>query len=403
MKKNIVSSLVLFAVSFSLSGQQQNQAINLLSLQEGALPVIAPANYGGWPVEALLDESSSSGWACEEGKTSNNVFVFEMISAAEIESLEFDTAAVDTDGAGPGEIIVEVSPAGMGSGFEVILQATLTAKADKQKFNPLKKIKGRWVRLTIKSNHGSTEWTELFSFRAYGPKPAVPAPLENISGTYETDYSRFHVRQQGTALGGCYEYNEGLLDGTIEGRLMKITWREGEISGPAVMVFGADGKGFRGFWWRQGQEKEVPSGKWDGSKSSSQVGGCPHWSGSLGGELKKQLQDEGRARVYGILFDLNSATIKVESRPVLEEVLKLLQGEPSWKLTIEGHTDSTGAADFNQKLSLQRAEAVKAFLITAGIDATRLQSKGYGSAKPVANNDSELGRAQNRRVELVKQ
>jgi outer membrane protein OmpA-like peptidoglycan-associated protein len=403
MKKNIVGLVALLAASLCANGQQQSQTINLLSLQEGALPVSAPANYGGWPAEALLDESPASGWACEEGKTANNAFVFELIGAAEIESLEFDTAAVDTEGAGAKEITVEVSAAARDRGFDLILQATLAAKADKQKFNALKKIKGRWVRLTIKNNHGSGEWTELFSFRAYGLKPAVPAPLENISGTYETDYSRFHVRQQGTALGGCYEYNDGLLDGAIEGRLMKITWREGEISGPAVMVFSPDGKGFRGFWWRQGQEKEVPSGKWDGSKSSSQVGGCPHWSGSLGGELKKQLSGEGRARVYGILFDLNSATIKAESRPVLEEVLNLLKSEPGWKLTIEGHTDSSGSADFNQKLSLQRAEAVKAFLVVAGIETGSLQSKGFGSSKPVADNASELGRAQNRRVELVRQ
>jgi outer membrane protein OmpA-like peptidoglycan-associated protein len=80
-----------------------------------------------------------------------------------------------------------------------------------------------------------------------------------------------------------------------------------------------------------------------------------------------------------------------------------MQSEPSWKLTIEGHTDSTGSSDYNQKLSLQRADAVKAYLVAAGIEAGFLQTKGFGSAKPVADNASELGRAQNRRVELVRQ
>jgi len=404
MKKTIGISAILFAgcLGLNLFGQQQGETINLLSLQEGTMPVISPANYGGWPADALLDESPASGWACLEGKISDNIFVFEMINSAEIESLEFDTAAVDTDGAAAKEITVEISPAAKSSGFETILQATLVAKADKQKFKAQKRVKGRWVRLTIKSNHGAAEWTELFSFRGYGLKPVVPSPLENISGTYDTDYSKFHVRQQGTALGGCYEYNEGLLDGAIEGRLMKITWSEGESSGPAVMIFNPDGKSFRGYWWRQGQEKEPPNGNWNGSKVSSQIGGCPHWSGSLGGELKKQLNSQGRARVYGILFDLNSANIKAESKPVLEDVLGLLQSEPSWKLTIEGHTDSTGSSDYNQKLSLLRADAVKTYLVTAGIEAGRLQTKGFGSAKPVADNASEMGRAQNRRVELVR-
>ena len=202
MKKNIVISFILFAGCLGLNvfGQQQGETINLLSLQEGTMPVISPANYGGWPAEALLDESPASGWACEKGKIGNNIFVFEMINAAEIESFEFDTAAVDTEGAGAREIAVEISPAAKDSGFETILQATLAAKADTQKFKAQKRVKGRWVRLTIKNNHGAAEWTELFAFRGYGLKPAVPGPLENISGTYDTNYSKFHIRQQGTAL-----------------------------------------------------------------------------------------------------------------------------------------------------------------------------------------------------------
>jgi outer membrane protein OmpA-like peptidoglycan-associated protein len=402
MRKTSFWLVGILCLGLNILGQQQGETINLLSLQEGTMPVIAAAHYGGWTAETLLDESPASGWACEKGKIADNIFVFEMINAAEIESLEFDSAAVDTVGAGAREIVVEVSPAAQDSGFETILQATLAAKADKQAFKAQKKVKGRWVRLTIKSNHGAAQWTELFGFRGYGLKPAVPGPLENISGTYDTKYSKFHIRQQGTALVGCYEFNEGLLDGAIEGRLMKLTWREGKDSGPVVMIFNPDGKSFRGYWWRTGQEKKQPGGTWDGSKASSQIGGCPHWSGSLGGELKKQLASEGRARVYGILFDLNSATIKAESKPVLEEVLGLLQGEPSWKLTIEGHTDSTGGYDYNLKLSLQRADAVKAYLLAAGIEAGRLQTRGFGSAKPVADNASEMGRAQNRRVELVR-
>jgi hypothetical protein len=122
------------------------------------MPVVSPANYGGWPAEALLDESSTSGWACETGKISNNIFVFEMINAAEIENFEFDSAAIDTEGAGAKDIAVEISSAAKNSGFETILQATLAAKADIQKFKAQKKVKGRWVRLTIKNNHGAAEW-----------------------------------------------------------------------------------------------------------------------------------------------------------------------------------------------------------------------------------------------------
>jgi len=394
---------VIAGIALSMPGF--GETVNLLSLQEGAIPVVAPPNYSGWPVEALLDESPQSGWACEEGKINGNVFVFEMIVPVSIERFEFDNAGIDEEGAGAKGITVEVSAAAKTTGFEAVLQATLAAKADRQSFPAAKKVSGRWVRLTVHSNHGNESWTELLSFRGYGAKGAIPPPLENISGTYDTDYSKFHVRQQGTALIGCYEFDEGLLVGSIEGRLMKITWREsgGENDrGPAVMVFSPDGTSFHGFWWRTGNEGKEPDGRWDGKKVSSQVGGCPHWSGSLSGELKKKLESDGRARVYGILFDLDSAVIRAESKPVLEEVLNLLRNEPDWKLTIEGHTDSSGSAGHNQTLSLQRADSVKAYLVSGGIAADRLQTAGFGSSKPVADNSTELGRAQNRRVELVR-
>ncbi len=409
MKKIVLLCLIgsIFTLVPDLAlGQAQKETINLLSLQEGTLPVMEPASYSGWPVAALLDDSPESGWACETGKTRDNVFIFEMIAPAVIERFEFDNAHVDDDGASAKGITVEVSAASMKAGFETVLKVVLADKTDRQGFPAAKAVNGRWVRLTVHSNHGSESWTELLSFRGFGAKFPAVAPLENISGTYDSSYSKFHVRQQGTALVGCYEFDGGILNGAIEGRLMKITWQEsgGESDrGPAVMVFAADGRSFRGYWWRVGNDKKAPDGDWEGKKLSAEVGGCPHWSGSLGGEVKKKLLSEGRARVYGILFDLDLATIRGESKPVLDEVLGVLKGEPGWKVTIEGHTDSTGGDSHNLELSQRRADSVKAYLVAGGITADRLQTKGYGESRPVADNATELGRAQNRRVELVRE
>ena len=111
----------------------------------------------------------------------------------------------------------------------------------------------------------------------------------------------------------------------------------------------------------------------------------------------------GRAVVYGITFDTDKAVIKPESEPVLAEMAKLLTDNPTLNVFIVGHTDSTGTYEHNLELSQDRAAAVVNALVSAhGIAAARMASVGVGPVAPVAANDSEDGRAKNRRVELVK-
>jgi outer membrane protein OmpA-like peptidoglycan-associated protein len=407
MKRIAPMTLLVFLAALPFLGAQPApEKVNLLSLQMGTIPVVEPPCYSGWPAVNLLDDSAGTGWACEAGRTKDNVFVFEMLAAAVIERFEFDNARVDDEGAGAKEVTVEVSDTSMRDGFVTVLRATLADKTDGQAFPAAQAVKGRWLRLTVHGNHGSDSYSELFSFRGFGARPPAVAPLGDVSGTYETTYSLFHVRQQGTALAGCYEFDGGLLSGAIEGRLMRISWQESggaDDRGPAILVFAPDGRSFHGYWWRAGNEKRNPDGDWLGKKVGATVGSCPHWAGSVGGEVKKKLLTEGRARVYGILFDLDSASIRPESRPVLDDVLGVLKGEPGWKVTIEGHTDASGGDAHNLELSQKRAESVKAYLAAGGIDAGRLRTKGFGESQPVADNATELGRAQNRRVELVRQ
>lgn len=116
------------------------------------------------------------------------------------------------------------------------------------------------------------------------------------------------------------------------------------------------------------------------------------------------LAASGHVAMEGIYFDTGKAIVKPESTPALQEVAKLLASDPSLKLWVVGHTDSVGAVDANMKLSQARAEAVAAALATThGVSAARLKGYGVGPLAPVASNDSEAGRAKNRRVELVKQ
>lgn len=118
-------------------------------------------------------------------------------------------------------------------------------------------------------------------------------------------------------------------------------------------------------------------------------------------KLLDAINTTGRATVY-INFDTASARIKPDAKPVIDDILDMLQKSPGLKISIEGHTDSDGKADANQTLSLERAQAVQAALTHQGISAARLSSKGFGQSRPVADNKSEEGKAKNRRVELVK-
>jgi outer membrane protein OmpA-like peptidoglycan-associated protein len=119
--------------------------------------------------------------------------------------------------------------------------------------------------------------------------------------------------------------------------------------------------------------------------------------------LKGELEKTGHVAVYGILFDTGKATLQPASDAPLNQVLEMLQQDDSLKVLIEGHTDNVGAAAANQALSEKRAQAVRDWLIGKGIAADRLSAKGYGASKPVADNNTDDGKAKNRRVELVKQ
>ncbi len=120
--------------------------------------------------------------------------------------------------------------------------------------------------------------------------------------------------------------------------------------------------------------------------------------------LAQGLKAEGHMAVNGILFDTGKATIKPESAQAIGEVAKLLKADLNLKVFVVGHTDTVGTVESNLKLSQDRAQAVLQALVSEhGIAAARLRAFGCGPFAPVTSNDSEEGRAKNRRVELVKQ
>jgi len=118
-------------------------------------------------------------------------------------------------------------------------------------------------------------------------------------------------------------------------------------------------------------------------------------------DMKTALDRDGHVTLY-INFDFNKATLKPDAAPIIAQILALLKANPDLKLSVDGYTDGVGLHDYNVKLSQARAAAVVAALEAQSIAAGRLASAGYGPDKPIASNDTDDGRAKNRRVELVK-
>jgi outer membrane protein OmpA-like peptidoglycan-associated protein len=118
--------------------------------------------------------------------------------------------------------------------------------------------------------------------------------------------------------------------------------------------------------------------------------------------ISSTIEASGSIALYGIHFDVDDATLRPESRAVLVEIAGYLSAAPEARLLVVGHTDNTGDLDHNLELSERRAQAVVDTLVSVhGVDSLRLLARGAGPIAPVASNESDTGRAQNRRVQLV--
>jgi outer membrane protein OmpA-like peptidoglycan-associated protein len=121
-------------------------------------------------------------------------------------------------------------------------------------------------------------------------------------------------------------------------------------------------------------------------------------------QLERELEKEGRVKVYDLYFDFASDTLRPESDRVLNEIAEAMSQHLDWKLSVEGHTDNIGGDASNLELSKRRSAAVvQALVAKYHIPATRFTTAGFGSSRPLDTNDTLEGRARNRRVELVRQ
>jgi len=143
----------------------------------------------------------------------------------------------------------------------------------------------------------------------------------------------------------------------------------------------------------------------DGDSIPDYLDACPTVAGPKANNgcpvIKKEIRTLLEKAMQGIQFESGKAVIKKSSYTMLNQIAKTFIDNPSYVIEVQGHTDNTGSYDMNMQLSQNRADAVKAYLIEAGVEESRLIAVGYGPTRPIADNATKQGRSQNRRVEFI--
>lgn len=391
----------------AMAGEASVPEIDLLAFSNGALVELASPSYGsGWDALWLIDEDPTRGWASLKDHVGPAEFTLSLAERSRISRVGFSTASVEQPEEAAKDVEVLVSDQSASTGFVSVARVTLARAEDNQSFALPTPATGRWVKFIVSTNYGATNYTEIMDLHAFG-EPLATTPLPNVSGTYSSEaYGKFHLAQEGAQLTGCYEHQKGLVQGGLESHLMRLTWSENAgtqdaTGGPVVMVLSRDGRGFQGLW-------RTNDGAWNDNwtlrKVSAEVGSCPHWkpASPKGNIVATSLAGQGRVRLYGINFDTDSDKPRADAKPALDQLVAALKANPAWSVTVEGHTDTSSTPAHNLDLSRRRANAVKTYLSAAGVPADHVAAVGFGQDQPVASNDTALGRAQNRRVEVAR-
>jgi outer membrane protein OmpA-like peptidoglycan-associated protein len=404
-----------------------DQDKDLLDLESGALALSATTQFGGkWNVQSLLSGSNTSGWSSTRGHPYPNNFVIELPRQYLLKSFVIDNTGAEESsfrGISGRHFVLSGSTTSHEEGFELILEGE-AAQGDRKVFLLEEPTEIRWLKLEILSNWGNPHHTQLMELEAYGEPVGKVTQQRPIQGIYATNFGLMRLEQSAHVVIGCYDADNGILTGRTNGRVLKFHWWEdGPSSGIAYLVLSSDGNFLNGLWYKRGQVEGLWYGRRvdDERRPQCQVPVLDALVTSIydtdlsvpqeetGSQqvqeetvLEKPVEMESGTTIFhSIYFDIDSAEIKPQFKARLREIAAAIQEHPSQKVIIEGHTDSTFTREYNLGLSLRRAQAVAGWLIENGIDGSRLKTKGYGEFRPIADNNTEEGRALNRRVEMV--
>ena len=410
MKLSISFNVALMAMMFSnaLPSTSVADEQNVLAFENGAVLLDYSSahkddGYGSnWIALALIDGSTKTGWSSLKNSPFPHVFSFELSQDYLIHALELDnTDAYENSHPGVSaiQVVVTGAIASRDGPFQELYRGDIIA-ADNFRIDLETPAKIRWLQVQIDGNGGRTDHTELMEVRAFSKdfRSSREGGLLT-SGTYETTWNNLYLAVDGHKVSGCYDFDNGTFTGALTGETLSIEWVEdGPQIGKAILAITEDGSNFNGFWYEDGQKQGI----WKGVRASDDLE--PNCTAALKREAKTQvevsIERTGRAVLYGIYFDYDSATLLPKSEPVLASVEDWIKNNPGQSLRIEGHTDSDGSDAYNLDLSNRRAQSVVDWLVGRGAAPNQLSSVGIGEAQPVASNDSVDGKALNRRVEV---
>lgn len=379
------------------AGQSEPDA-DLLDLASGAMILSYSSQYdqANWSALSLIDGTNATGWSSKKRARFPHSVVIELPMRHRLDSLTLDNRNAQEQeypGISAREIALHVSETAPDAGFRRVYQGEAKQNA-LTRFDLPTGVQVQWLKLEILSNWGNRDFSEIMELAATG-EPLEVLPTRAVTGVYSTNYRIMKLAQNGQQVTGCYDHDSGTLSGTSDGRVVRFQWRERdpEQVGSAIMVLSAAGTYLNGLWYESGKI----GGTWRGPREPRVQPKCAVPGGSA---LRTDIQETGQSTVYGIHFDYDKAEIKPESRQTLEQVQQMMQSLSERSFLVIGHTDSTGEDDYNQALSLRRAQAVVAWLTAHGIAGARLRADGQGESEPAADNGTPQGRVLNRRVIL---
>jgi outer membrane protein OmpA-like peptidoglycan-associated protein len=387
---------------------------NLLSWAEGAFAIRAPSPARSEAAKVALDgrlQTTPIGIP-RQAPLPHEILV-ELPALTTFES--FGVPEIGEFGAMKGKHVktveIEASAEGPGAGFSPLVRFEVEAgKKAAQQWPVSKPRPSRWLkirfldRLTPQANDtDSVYFSELIGYGTREPLKPAPGAFTGIwklRRGWENSPNLIELHQHGNQITGCQVVGgqTGIISGAVDeglARLVTTTTQGGrKVSTPSLALVTGN-RELHGV-------SSLPAGLSPFSGTPAQAGTttpcsqAPEPPNPVSAALEAGLT----AILYGIHFDVDSDVLRSDARPALEQIFAALEKHAAISVIVEGHTDSDGGDAHNLDLSRRRAQSVVAWLTERKIAPARLTPRGKGESEPIANNDSCVGRALNRRVEV---